>query len=202
MILGFCVFAAKIQKTIIFGFFNQITEMGLIAIEGIQLYAYHGYYPEEQILGSYYIIDVYVGVNIRNVAKSDELADTVNYETIYRIVRVEMNKNAKLIETVAQRIANRIKSIFEQVETLKLRISKLHPPLGSTVARTFIELDESYVLVCDKCKKNFLSHEPGDCWTRHGKIYPETQATLQRTFGRNICKKCLEPYFIKGREED
>lgn len=176
--------------------------MATIAIEGIQLYAYHGYYPEEQILGAYYLVDVYVSVNTKAVAKSDELSDTVNYETIYRIARVEMAKKTKLLETVAQRIANRIKSIFDNVETLKLRISKLNPPLGATVARTYVEIDENYILACDKCKKNFLSHEPGDCWTRHGKIYPETQATLMRTFGKNICKKCLSPYFIKGREED
>ena len=176
--------------------------MGLIAIEGIQIYAYHGYYAEEQVLGNYYLVDVYVGVNTKSVVKSDNLADTVNYETIYYIVKVEMNKKAKLLETVAQKIVNRIKSIFENVETLKVRISKLNPPLGGTVARTFVEFEESYIVVCDKCKKNFLSHEPGDCWTRHGKVYPETQATLQRTYGKNMCKNCLEPYFIKEREED
>jgi dihydroneopterin aldolase len=176
--------------------------MGLIAIEGIKFYAYHGYYPEEQILGTDYLVDVYAEVNTGLVVKSDNLSDTVNYETIYRIVKVEMSKKSKLIETVAQRIINRIKSIFDNIETLKVRISKLHPPLGSSVARSYVELTESYITKCDKCQKNFLSQTPGDAWTKHGKIYPETQATLMRTFGKNICKACLTPYFIKPLEAE
>ncbi len=175
--------------------------MGKIAIEGMEFYAYHGFHPEEQLIGGRYRLDVYVHLNTKAVVESDELGDTINYETIYRIAKLEMNKPSKLIETVAQRIVNRIKSIFEKVEQLQLRLSKLDPPVGGTVARTYIELEENYLISCAKCKKNFLSHAPGDCWTKHGKIYPETQATLIRTYGKNICKKCLEPYFIKVPED-
>jgi dihydroneopterin aldolase len=59
--------------------------MAIIALEGIRLHARHGYYPEEEILGTEFIIDVYVETDTNEAAKSDELIHTVNYETIYLI---------------------------------------------------------------------------------------------------------------------
>jgi 7,8-dihydroneopterin aldolase/epimerase/oxygenase len=177
--------------------------MGIIAIEGMRFQAYHGYYPEEQILGTEYLVDVYITVNTSSVSKSDKLADTVNYETIFRISKGEMSINSKLIETVAQRIIDRIKSLFGNIEELKIRISKLNPPLGSTVTRTFIELHEDYRSKCGKCKKNILVQNEGDCWTKYGRLFDETKLTLFRNFGNNLCKSCLQPYIaVKNQEED
>lgn len=174
--------------------------MGLIALEGIKLHAYHGFYPEEQILGTEYIIDVYVMLNMSEVSQTDDLSKTVNYENLFRIVKAEMAKNSKLIETVAQRIINRIKLIYDHIEHLKIRISKLHPPLGADVYRSFVELEENYVQKCDKCNTAFLSQFEGDCWTKHGTILPETKNTLIRNYGNKICKNCLDSYLIKSLE--
>lgn len=176
--------------------------MGIIAIEGMRFQAYHGYYPEEQILGTEYLVDVYVTVNTSNVSKSDKLADTVNYVTIFRISKAEMSINSKLIETVAQRIIDRIKSLFGNIEELKIRISKLNPPLGSTVTRTFIELHEDYRSKCGKCKKDILVQNDGDCWIKYGRLFEETKLTLFRNFGNNICESCIEPYLFKVNSSD
>jgi dihydroneopterin aldolase len=84
----------------------------MIAIEGMKFYAFHGYYPQEQLIGTEFLVDVYVEVNISKAGNSDQLSDTVNYETIYRIVKAEMSKKSKLIEHVAQRIIFKIKSFY------------------------------------------------------------------------------------------
>jgi len=173
--------------------------MGLIALEGMEFYAYHGFYPEEQLIGGDYIIDVYVNTNFDKAANNDALDVTINYETIYRIVKVEMQKNSKLLETIARRIINKIIKICTTVQALTVRVTKKNPPLGGSVQRAFIEIEESYVVKCNKCSRPFLSHEKGDCWTKHGQIYPETKATLTRAFGPNICQNCLLPHFIKSR---
>jgi dihydroneopterin aldolase len=173
--------------------------MGLIALEGMEFYAYHGFYPEEQLIGGDYIIDVYLETDFDEAANQDALEVTINYETIYRIVKVEMQKNSKLLETIAQRIINKIIGICTTVEGLKVRVTKKNPPLGASVQRAFIEIEENYVVSCHKCSRPFLSHEHGDCWTKYGQVYPETKATLTRAFGPNICYHCLVPHFIKGR---
>ncbi|MFT5645393.1 MAG: dihydroneopterin aldolase, partial [Aureispira sp.] len=98
--------------------------MGLIALEGMEFYAYHGFYPEEQLIGGDYIIDVYLETDFDEAANQDALEVTINYETIYRIVKVEMQKNSKLLETIAQRIINKIIGICTTVEGLKVRVTK------------------------------------------------------------------------------
>jgi len=174
--------------------------MGLIALEGMQFYAYHGFYEEEQLIGGDYIVDVYIDTNFNPAVYSDELDGTLNYETIYRIVKVEMKKNSKLLETIARRIIDTIIGICKTVEAIKVRVTKKNPPMGARIDRAFIEIEESYVVQCNKCGRPFLSHEPGDCWTKHGIVYPETRATLTRSFGPNICRNCLIPHFIKERQ--
>ena len=173
--------------------------MGLIALEGMQFYAYHGFYEEEQLIGSDYIVDVYLDTNFDAASYNDQLDVTINYETIYRIVKVEMQKKSKLLESIARRIIDKIIGICKTVQGIKVRVTKKNPPLGARIDRAYIEIEESYVVQCNKCGRPFLSHEPGDCWTKHGIIYPETRATLTRSFGPNICYNCLVPHFIKDR---
>ena len=119
----------------------QEPETAIIALEGIRLYGRHGYYPEEEILGTEFIIDVYVEANIKEAAKSDELIHTVNYETIYLICQREMKNTSSLIEKIAKSIADEIHDFFPQVWGVKVRLRKMHPPLGGTVHSAFVEIE-------------------------------------------------------------
>ena len=114
--------------------------MALIALEGVHFYAYHGFYEEEQIIGNNFVLDVYVEANTAMAARADDLFATVNYETIYRICQMEMRTPAQLLETVAQRIANHIQDQFDNVRGVKVRLSKMAPPLGGKVGRAYVEL--------------------------------------------------------------
>ncbi|MCH2043714.1 MAG: dihydroneopterin aldolase [Saprospiraceae bacterium] len=175
--------------------------MSIVAIEGMRFYAYHGFYPEEQAIGGEYLVDVYVDVDFSGAASADDLDGTVNYETIYRVAKIVMSQPVKLIETIAQKIIDRLKVVLSAMQAIRVRIVKLNPPLGASVQRAYIELEDDFVVKCGKCGRAFLSHEPGDCWTKYGTVYPETKATLMRAHGRNICVNCLSPYFIKSRDK-
>src|SRR5687767_11095192 len=112
--------------------------MGLIAVEGLQFYSHHGYYKEEQVLGGKYIVDIYMKVNIDEAAETDDLKKTVNYEEIYLLTKTEMEVHAKLIEHVCKRILNRVKEKYPNVEYIKVRVSKHHPPLKGQVDRVYV----------------------------------------------------------------
>jgi|APTNR8051073442_1049403.scaffolds.fasta_scaffold00856_12 dihydroneopterin aldolase len=115
--------------------------MATIALEGARFYAYHGFYEEEQILGSEYVLDVYVEADTEAAAEEDDLFATVNYETLYLICQVEMRKPSQLIETVGQRIIDRIGDMFPGIFGIKLRIRKMNPPLGGRVDCSSIEFN-------------------------------------------------------------
>jgi dihydroneopterin aldolase len=107
--------------------------MVTISIHGAEFFAYHGFYPEEQILGTQFIVDIDASFEPRTDLKSDELDDTLNYEQLYHIAEEQMKQTRKLIETVAQSIADEIKSRFSFTENIRVSVKKLHPPFKGKV---------------------------------------------------------------------
>lgn len=104
-----------------------------IALHGAEFFAFHGFYPEEQKLGSKFIVDVDVNfVPFKNL-KEDKIGNTVDYEQVYYIVEAQMKKTAKLIETVAQSIADDIKAQFSFADSIRVSIKKMDPPLKGKV---------------------------------------------------------------------
>ena len=82
--------------------------MGLITVEGIRVFAYHGHLPEEAALGGRFIVSVWITVDTSEVEKTDALNDTVDYVKIIAIVKEQMAIRADMIEVPAKRIADAI----------------------------------------------------------------------------------------------
>ncbi len=115
--------------------------MTTIALEGMEFYAYHGFYDEETKIGTTFIVDIEVRMIFSKGASSDALEGTVNYETIYFICKQEMKKTSKLLENVAYRIIGRLKSQFGQISSMKVCIKKMNPPLGGKVHSAIVTID-------------------------------------------------------------
>ena len=77
--------------------------MGLITVEGIRVFAYHGHLPEEAILGGHFIVNVWVITDTSEVEISDDLNDTVDYVKIIEIVKEQMEIKADMIEVPAKK---------------------------------------------------------------------------------------------------
>lgn len=112
-----------------------------INIEGIKLYAYHGCLDEEAKIGGNYIIDVFMTTDFSEAAKTDDLTKTIDYCAIYEIAKAEMATRSKLIEQVGQRIFDKIKSEFRAVISLRVKITKLVPPMNGNVESVSIEIE-------------------------------------------------------------
>ena len=114
--------------------------MGLIQLENIRVYAYHGCLPEETKIGSDYRVDLKVKANLKTSAKTDDLADTVDYVFLNNVVIEEMKTPSKLLETVAQRILNRIINEDKMVSKATVNVSKINPPIGGDVAMVTVKM--------------------------------------------------------------
>ncbi len=114
--------------------------MGTIKIKNIRVYAYHGCLIEEGKIGSDYRVDLSVKANLKKSAKTDHLADTVDYVHLNKIVKQEMAIRTKLLETVADRILDRILLEIPLADETKVKVSKLNPPIGGNVEMVTIEM--------------------------------------------------------------
>ncbi|MFW5658148.1 MAG: dihydroneopterin aldolase [Bacteroidota bacterium] len=104
--------------------------MGQILIEGMEFYAYHGHFKEEQIVGNRFLVDLAIETDMTKAAESDDLKDAVNYQAAYRIISMEMKKKSHLLENIANRI---LESLYEQltgIDKATVTVSKMNPPVG------------------------------------------------------------------------
>ena len=112
--------------------------MGIILVEGIQIYAYHGCLPEEAKTGRQYIVDVEIETDFSEAAVTDDITKTVNYSDVYAVVKREMAIRSRLIEHVAKRIHDTMLKELSRIQKVKVKVTKLHPPIEGVVERACV----------------------------------------------------------------
>jgi len=101
-----------------------------ILLEGMRFYAYHGVNPEERVLGQRFTVDVALAVDLRSAGTSDDLADTVSYSAVYKLVRgVVEGEPRALLEAVAETVAAEILAAFPSVQRVIVTVRKPEAPL-------------------------------------------------------------------------
>lgn len=118
--------------------------MSKIFLEEVKIYAYHGVLPEENIIGTYYILNAELHTDLWKAAETDDLNDTISYADINAIMHKEMSVKSKLLEHVAGRMITGIHDAFPQISYIKLKITKTSPPMQGEMKGASIELERSF----------------------------------------------------------
>ena len=107
--------------------------MGLIQIENMEFYSFHGHFKEERIVGNKFLVDLTIETDMTAPALSDNLKDAVNYQRAYEIVKSQMERKSYLLEHIAGRILDAIYSEMEGIIKITIKVSKLNPPMGGKI---------------------------------------------------------------------
>ena len=110
-----------------------ISNIGVIELEGMRFWAYHGCLESERSKGNLFLVDFNGEMDLREAAESDHLENTVNYGEIYQVVKAEMEIPSDLLEHVAGRIVKALEVKFPQFDRFSVRVSKQMPPVGGHV---------------------------------------------------------------------
>jgi len=116
--------------------------MGLIHLEDLEFYAYHGCNPEEQITGNSFIVNLTLETNMDMPSKTDYITDALNYQVAYEIVKHEMSITSHLLEHVTQRILDALFNKFPQLKHATVKVSKMNPPMGGVMKCVSVELSK------------------------------------------------------------
>jgi dihydroneopterin aldolase len=115
--------------------------LGIIRVEDIRCYAFHGCMEEEGVIGTNFSVNVEVEADLSVSAKTDDLSETIDYVTVSKIVQDEMALRSKLIEHVGQRILDRLMREFPSVQRSKVLVVKHNAPIQGDVKRVSVELE-------------------------------------------------------------
>ena len=113
-----------------------------IGLEGMEFYAYHGVYIEEQMKGGKFMVDVMIFTDAEYAQLQDDLTGTVNYEQLYKVVEQNMQQPVKLIERLARKIIDDIRLFVVKEDTIRIKIRKINPPLGAKVEASVVEIED------------------------------------------------------------
>lgn len=103
----------------------------VVFIKNMRFHARHGVLEQESSVGGEFLVTVEVKADIQKAFHSDRVEDTINYATIYEIVKKEMNTPSALLEHVAARMAEAILQEFESALDVMVEIMKTNPPMGA-----------------------------------------------------------------------
>lgn len=114
--------------------------MATITLQNMKFHAYHGCFDFEKRDGNTFLVSVEMELDTYLPEMTDKLEDTLNYQEVYDVVKHEMDIPSNLIEHVGKRILDALIKEFPQIKSLKVKLSKLNPPLGGEVESVSIEL--------------------------------------------------------------
>lgn len=115
--------------------------MGLIRIEEMEFYAFHGHYKEEQIVGNRFLVDLEMETNMDKPADTDMLEDAVNYQAAYRLVKEEMKRHtSNLLENIGKRILDAIYRELDGLDRVTVTIRKMNPPMGGPIKNVSVTM--------------------------------------------------------------
>lgn len=124
--------------------------MDEIRIEGLEVYAGHGVFEEERRNGQPFLINAVLYTDVRQAGINDDLTLSTNYgEVSCMIDRFLRQSTFQLIETLAERTAEKILLQFPRVKAVELEIKKPKAPIG-------LPFESVSVKICRGWKKAYL----------------------------------------------
>jgi len=113
--------------------------MGKIRFNNMIFYAHHGYYQAERELGQKFQVDMELDFDFDKAIQTDDLKDTVNFETVYQKVHhIFSSYKFTLLETLADRIAVEILENFP-INSILIRVRKPNVPLNGFMDNVEVE---------------------------------------------------------------
>ena len=114
--------------------------MGIIRIEQMEFYSYHGHYEEERIVGNRFLVDLSMQTDCKKASEMDQLKDALDYQKAYEVVKEEMKEKSYLLEHIAGRILDALFAHFPELDKADIKVSKMNPPMGGKINAVSVTL--------------------------------------------------------------
>jgi dihydroneopterin aldolase/2-amino-4-hydroxy-6-hydroxymethyldihydropteridine diphosphokinase len=119
--------------------------MDVISIKQLEVFANHGVFKEENVLGQKFIVSVDLEVDTRAAGMTDALDKSVNYALVCNEIKDFVQSHTfKLIETVAEGLAHSLLVKFELIKSVRLEIKKPWAPIMLSVDYVGVTIERGW----------------------------------------------------------
>ena len=116
--------------------------MFTIHLHNCRFYAHHGLYKEESIVGAGF--EVSLSASFEEEGLITSMNETLNYVAVHDIVKKHFDKPRKLLETLAQEIAEDIYQLDNRINAIEIHLKKLNPPIANFTGSVGVSYTKRY----------------------------------------------------------
>ncbi len=110
---------------------EALAHMDKICIEGLEVFANHGVYPEEQALGQKFVVSLTLYTDLREAGVTDELDASIDYGKVCHDAEAFLHGHIfKLIEAAAEGLATDLLRRYDKLLGVRVHIEKPWAPVG------------------------------------------------------------------------
>lgn len=119
--------------------------MDKIKIENLEIFAKHGVFPEENILGQKFLVSAVLYTDTRHAGKTDDLTASIHYGEVSQFIDHYMKEHTyQLIERVAESLAEELLLNTPHLEKIQIEVKKPWAPVGLPLESVSVEIERQW----------------------------------------------------------
>lgn len=119
--------------------------MDKIKITNLEVFARHGVFPEENVLGQKFLVSAVLYTDTRTAGKTDELTASIHYGEVCQFIDTYLKEHTfQLIERVAESLAKALLLSVPRLEKIRLEIKKPWAPVGLPLDTVSVEIERRW----------------------------------------------------------
>lgn len=123
---------------------EQLMALDKIYIEGLEVFANHGVYAEENKLGQKFVVSIVFYVNARHAGELDDLESSIDYgDAAHAINEYLCAHTFKLIEAAAEGTAAMLLARYPLAYGVRVKLEKPWAPVGLPLQTVAVEIERT-----------------------------------------------------------
>lgn len=119
--------------------------MDKIKIKNLEVFAKHGVFPEERVLGQKFVISAVLYTDTRAAGCADDLLYSIHYGEVCQFVNSYMQEHTfQLIERVAETLAEELLITFKRLRKIRIEVQKPWAPIGLPLDSVSVEIERQW----------------------------------------------------------
>lgn len=116
--------------------------MDQIQIQDLEVYAKHGVYVEENILGQKFLVSITMDVDLSKPGQTDKIEDSIDYGAVCHFVTDFMQQYTfHLIEAAAENLADKLLFQYSRIQKIWIQVKKPWAPIGLPVQNVSVAIE-------------------------------------------------------------
>ena len=119
--------------------------MDRITVKNLEVFANHGVFPEENVLGQKFLVTAVMHTNTRPAGLTDDLEKSINYGEVSHFIKKHLESHTfMLIERIAETLAEALLIEYPLMEKIDLEIFKPWAPVGLPLENVSVSISREW----------------------------------------------------------